>query len=238
MRPPKVRFANLLRKIGKDLIARGDRIYVPPLPPPTEQEIVLRAWEAARGDKTLRLDYPLDSRSVVFDVGGFEGQWASDIFARYLCRVHVFEPMEEAARTIARRFAGNPHVALHQVALGARGGTADLTVDGDSSSLHLPGEKRVAVRVVTPEQVFAEQKVDAVTLMKLNIEGAEYDLLDHMIANGLISRIHNIQVQFHRWVPDAERRMERIQADLARTHRLTFQYRFIWESWENLSLGT
>jgi len=234
MRSPKVRFANLLRIIGKDLIARGDRIYIPPPPPPTEQELAMCAWEATRGNKTLRVEYPLDSRSVVFDVGGFEGQWASDIFARYLCRVHVFEPMEEAARAIARRFAGNPHVTLHPVALGARAGMAQLTLDGDGSSLHLPGEKRITVQVVTPEQVFAEQKIDEVALMKLNIEGAEYDLLDHVIASGLVARIRYIQIQFHATIPDAERRMREIQSGLARTHRATFQYPFVWESWERL----
>ena len=194
----------------------------------------MRAWEAAGGDKTLRLDYPLDSRSIVFDVGGFEGQWASDIFARYLCRIHVFEPMADAAHAIARRFAGNPHVTLHPVALGARAGAGQLTVDGDGSSLHLPGEKRIAVQVVTPEQVFAEQKIDEVALMKLNIEGAEYDLLDHMIDGNLVARVRYIQVQFHSTIPDAERRMREIQSRLAKTHRPMFQYRFVWESWERL----
>jgi FkbM family methyltransferase len=233
-RPLKVRFANLLRLVGQDMAARGDRIYKLPEPPPTQRELTLRDWHDARGDKTLRVEYPLDSRSVVLDVGGFEGQWASDIFARYLCRIHVFEPLPEAADAIGRRFAVNPHIKLHRAALGAKAGTAELAVQGDGSSLHAPGERRVAVQVVTPEEVLAAENIGEVALLKINIEGGEYDLLEHLIATGLISRIKDIQVQFHMDIQDAEQRMHDIQSRLAGTHRLTFQYRFLWENWRRL----
>ncbi len=234
-RPLKLRFANLLRLVGQDLAARGDRLFPLPEPPPTPLELTLRNWHAARGDKTLRVEYPLDSRSVVLDVGGFEGQWASDIFARYRCRIHVFEPLPEAAEAIGRRFAANPSIKLHRAALGAKAGTAEIAVLGDGSSLLAAGGRRVEVPVVTPEQVFAAEDIAEVALMKINIEGGEYDLLEHLIATGLISRIRDIQVQFHMDIPDAERRMHDIQSRLAGTHRLTFQYRFLWENWRRLS---
>ena len=34
---------------------------------------------------------------VVFDIGGFEGNWAGDIQARFGCEVHVFEPHPDFA---------------------------------------------------------------------------------------------------------------------------------------------
>jgi hypothetical protein len=95
----------------------------------------------------------------------------------------------------------------------------------------------VPVQVTTPEQILSDENIAEVALMKLNIEGAEYDLLEHMIANGTISQVRAIQVQFHLAVPNAERRMEAIQSRLERTHRLTFQYRFVWENWERLPRG-
>jgi len=223
--------ARLLRAAGRELAAIGDRLHRPPPPAPTEQERAFRAWQAVSGDKTLRLEYPLDQRSVVLDVGGFEGQWASDIFARYLCRIHVFEPMRAFADAIARRFAANDRIKVHAVALGPAARRAELTIAADGSSLYMPGAQRVPIDVVTPEQVLAEEKIDDVSLMKINIEGAEYDLLDHMISTGLVRRIENIQVQFHSQLPEAERRMRDIQARLAETHHPTFQYRFVWESW-------
>src|SRR5262249_51252950 len=78
----------------------------------------------------------------------------------------------------------------------------------------------------------AAENIGEVSLMKINIEGGEYDLLENLIATGLISRIRDIQVQFHMDIPDAERRMHAIQSRLAGTHRLTFQYPFVWENWQ------
>ena len=42
--------------------------------------------EAKRWDITLAPD------DVVFDIGGFEGNWAAEIHTRFGCEVHVFEP--------------------------------------------------------------------------------------------------------------------------------------------------
>lgn len=78
---------------------------------------------------------------------------------------------------------------------------------------------------------FEENSIQRIDLMKINIEGAEYDLLDHLIQSGIVLRIKNIQVQFHDFVLDAERRMRCIQAGLACTHELTYQYPFVWENW-------
>jgi FkbM family methyltransferase len=224
--------ARLLRVAGRGLAAMGDRLYRPPPPEPTEQERAFQAWQAANGDKTLRLQYPLDARSIVFDVGGFEGQWASDIFARYLCRVHVFEPVQDFADAIVRRFAGNDRIKVHRVALGPRSGPAELTVAGDASSLYRGGGRRFPIQVATPEQILADENINEISLMKLNIEGAEYDLLEHMIATGVIGRIGNLQVQFHQEIPDARTRMTAIRARLEATHRPTFQYAFVWENWQ------
>ena len=68
--------------------------------------------------------------------------------------------------------------------------------------------------------------------MKVNIEGGEYDLLEGLIENGLTARIRNIQVQFHDFVPNAYERMKNIQLSLSKTHKITYQFEFVWENWE------
>jgi hypothetical protein len=70
-------------------------------------------------------------------------------------------------------------------------------------------------------------------LLKINIEGAEYDLLHHIIGAGLHTRIKNIQVQFHQiaGVP-YERWYKEIAAKLSETHSLTWHYPFCWENWQ------
>jgi FkbM family methyltransferase len=193
-----------------------------------------RAWREIDGDHTLRLEYDLTPESVVFDVGGFHGQWASDVVAMYGCRIHVFEPVPAYAESIERRFARNSLVTVHPYGLAASAGTARLAVSGEASShvraTQLPGEI-AEVPLRTPGDVMSELGLDMVDLVKLNIEGAEFDLVADLIATGLVERIIDLQVQFHPFVPDAARRLEELRRGLARTHQQTWSYDFLWESW-------
>ena len=74
--------------------------------------------------------------------------------------------------------------------------------------------------------------VGEVALMKINIEGSEYPLLEHIIDTGLIKQIRELQIQFHDFVPDAQSRMQEIQNRLSETHSPTWQYHYIWENWK------
>ena len=69
-------------------------------------------------------------------------------------------------------------------------------------------------------------------MIKVNIEGGEYDLLEFLIDSNYIEIIDNIQVQFHDFIPDAEERMKNIHKKLEKTHFLTWQYPFVWENWQ------
>lgn len=196
---------------------------------PQEQRV--EAWFRDRGDRTLRLDYELDGRSLVFDLGGFEGQWASDLFARYGCSIWVFEAAPEFSRAVVHRFAHNPRIRVFPFGLGERTKEMTLSLDGDASSGYMAGSTTTEARIIAASEFLSEHRVERIDLMKVNIEGAEYDLLDHLLETGWTSRIVDLQVQFHDFVPGAEARMRAIQRRLSATHELTWQYEFVWENW-------
>jgi FkbM family methyltransferase len=191
----------------------------------------LAAWYRDGGDETLRLDYALDADSLVLDVGAFDGEWAAEIFSRYVCRIHLFEPVAAMAARARRRFAKNPRVAVHEFGLAARDGSARISLAGPGSSLyrHRGPTERIHLRAAAA--FMREHDARRVDLMKINIEGGEYELLEHLLDEDLVRGIRDLQVQFHDCIPDAATRMERIQARLAQTHTLTYQYRFVWENW-------
>jgi FkbM family methyltransferase len=196
------------------------------------QEKRVKPWFAASGDKTLRLDYDLGEDSLVFDLGGYEGQWTSDIFARYCCRVHVFEPVKTYATAIAQRFARNPKIVVHNFGLSDQDQRVMMSLSSDSTSCYRAEEGNEEVQLICAENFFLREQITGITLMKINIEGGEYDLLEHLIASGRISQIENLQVQFHDFVPNAPERMEMIQRKLSETHTLTYQFPFVWENWK------
>jgi FkbM family methyltransferase len=190
-----------------------------------------RPWFEVDGDHTLRLDYPLHGGSLVYDLGGYRGQWASDIVARFGCAVHVFEPVPAFADFIRRRFERNPRVVVHEFALGAADGEIAIAVRGDASSALRGRDATERCRAVRASEFLRRENVAQVDLMKVNIEGAEYDLLDHLLDESLASRFVNLQVQFHEFVPDAKARRSAIRERLAATHEPAWTFEFVWESW-------
>ena len=91
----------------------------PPPPPPQPTLFAQRAapFFAVDGDRTLRIEYDLTEQSMVFDLGGYRGEWAAEIFVRYCSTVHVFEAVEEFAAAIERRFRKNPKMHVHPFGL-------------------------------------------------------------------------------------------------------------------------
>lgn len=230
----------LRKRVANRLWSIGRRI-APPEPAATDQRgpeerAALREWRDARGDQTLRVDYPLTADERVVDVGGYEGQWASDIHARYRCPVDIFEPMPEFAAAIRRRFAANPALRVHPFGLGAVDHITHLSVAADASSVHR-GEKDAGqqIEIRAAAGVFASLGFTEIALLKVNIEGEEYDLLDHLIATGWIRAVRDLQVQFHSFVPDAVARRAALRQSLSATHRLTYDFPFVWENWRHLS---
>jgi FkbM family methyltransferase len=192
---------------------------------------VVKKFYADGGDDRFRFDYPLDERSFVIDLGGYEGQWASDLYARHRCRIAVFEPVARFAQNIAARFRKNGDITVFACGLGGASRTETIYVHGASSSTEKKQAESEQIEIVDVKQWFEDHSVETVHLMKINIEGGEYELLERLVATGLIGRIDDIQVQFHNFVPDAAARMEALQNAMRVTHTPTYQYRFVWENW-------
>jgi FkbM family methyltransferase len=198
----------------------------------TEKEHCVRRWFADKGDKTLRLNYSLNSDSTVIDLGGYRGDWSAEMFCKYNCNILVFEPVKEFSDFLKQRFSHNPKIKIHTFGLSDSDGTVRIALDEASSSVFKRSNHYSDVELQQADVFLNKFGMKTFDLMKINIEGGEYSLLNHLIETGLITSIDNIQVQFHDFVPDAENRMNGIQKALSKTHHLTYQYRFIWENWK------
>ncbi len=220
--------ANLILKIEKRISsssAYSDR------PMPTKQSIRVIPWFKENGDKTYRQIYNLNESSLVFDLGGYEGQWASGIFCKYACTIHIFEPYIPYADNIQNEFLKNGKIHVHRFGLAQKTYSSKLSISADASSIFKTGENVATVEMIKASDFIDDNKIERIDLMKINIEGGEYDLLDHLIENGIVAKIDNIQVQFHDFVENAESRMRSIQLRLSHTHYLTYQFEFVWENW-------
>ena len=202
---------------------------------PSIQSIRVLPWFRVDGDKTHRINYDLNQDAVVIDLGGYEGHWAADIFCKYDCYIHIFEPVEEFAQNIKERFEKNKKVSVYTYGLSNTNKNQKLNISADRSSAYEPGEKSVNIKLKKIDDFIKEHNIEHVDLVKINIEGGEYDLLEHLVSNKQILVFENVQVQFHDFVPNSLARMHAIQNELSKTHNLTYQYEFVWENWKRKS---
>jgi len=193
-----------------------------------------KRWFRDRGDTTLRLSYDLSPQSVVVDLGGYVGDFAYEINSRYGSTVHLFEPVPRYYAQCEKRFSGNAKVIPHCFGLGSKEGQFLLSDDNDASSFvaQLPKDNSTItaeMRAVVPTLI--DLGINHIDLLKINIEGGEYDVLPALIEAGWMPKIREIQVQFHT-VGDYENARDAIRTELSKTHHETWCYKFVWENWQ------
>jgi FkbM family methyltransferase len=196
----------------------------------------IKRWFRDKGDSVLRLEYPLGRDSIVVDLGGYHGDFAAAINQRYGCKVFIFEPMPSYFGHCVTRFHDNSEIRSFCYGLAAKAGWFDISDSDDASSFIRTG---IGVSTVKAElrqvaEVFREIGLDRIDLLKINIEGGEFDVLQALIDSGLVEKVRFIQVQFHDFFPDAAVRRDQIRQQIARTHRQMWSYTFVWESWERI----
>jgi len=73
--------------------------------------------------------------------------------------------------------------------------------------------------------------LESVDLIKINIEGGEYDLVPRMIESGIVNKCKIIRIQFHDWIPGAFAMRKKIVKELSKTHEVEWSFPLVWESW-------
>lgn len=193
----------------------------------------VQPWFAAKGDQTLRLDYDLNSDSIVFDVGGYKGEFTAEILCKYNANIYIFEPIRDFFLIIMSKFSNNKKVKPFNFGLAGKDQELEISLSDNSSSVYLNGENKETIQLKAIVDFIETNDIKQIDLIKINIEGGEYELLESLIDNKCISMFINIQVQFHDFLfENAKERMNKIQENLSKTHELTYQYEFVWENWK------
>ncbi|MEQ1695740.1 MAG: FkbM family methyltransferase [Hyphomicrobiaceae bacterium] len=198
-----------------------------------EFSIAVHRWFRCRGDETLRLSYDLNEDSTVIDLGGYKGDFADAIYNRYGSTVYLFEPVRDFYDACDQRFASNPKIHCFNYGLSASSGQFSISAEADGSSVvkasATGGEE--TVRIESFAATAGDLGLTQIDLIKINIEGGEYDVLPAIIVSGWIGKIRNVQVQFHDFIPGAIEKRQKIRDDLLRTHMESWCFPFVWESW-------
>jgi FkbM family methyltransferase len=152
---------------------------------------------------------PLPAEPVIVDCGANIGI-ATLFFAHHYpgCRVTAFEPDPKAFAMLAYNTSGLDDVTVHNVALGREKGTIRFYVEPDMpGSLRMSGikERKGNGQTITvdcvPLSSFLPVDVD---LLKIDVEGMEWEILDDLEASGAIAGVQRLAIEYHHHLP-AER---------------------------------
>lgn len=140
------------------------------------------------------------------------------LIARCGVQAHAFDFTPRAVRHVAKAAAGQSRFVFHPVGLWREDTHLQVWAPQDPkhvsySALNLQGtQTSMEVNVRRPASLLKELRQSKLDLVKLDVEGAEYAVLDSMLADGLLPQV--LCVEFDQPVP-----LWRTVAILWRLHR-------------------
>ncbi len=129
----------------------------------------------------------------IFDVGAHHGEFSSSLIqpltaAGIPFTLHIFEPSRASYQVLREKFKDQGNVSLNNFALGGKSGQASLFSDGPGSPLSSLSLRRLdhfdvkfshvePVEVRTLDEYCSQQPIEALDLLKLDVEGHELEAM-------------------------------------------------------------
>lgn len=199
------------------------------------RRVALQAMGSTAVDPYFYHRADLDAGAVVIDIGAFRGGVAQEFVELYDCRIHAYEPNPLFYDELESRFVDNPKVTTYPVGLGGSDAVLAMEQRGLGSTVYGKNDDAtiatVDVQIRDIATVLDELGYDRIDYIKINIEGAEYDLLDRLIESGWVTRTRYLLIQFHEWYGDAHVRRWKIRRKLRATHDQVWNFPWIYELW-------
>jgi hypothetical protein len=154
----------------------------------------------------LRYEYDLLPDDYVIDLGSYKYEWSTKIHKKYGCYVDCFDACIDRAAWI---YDGK------------------IRIYGENETATKFGQGKWIESKCYDISEFCKKPV---RLIKINIEGSEYRIIQRLIETETIQNIQDLQVQFH--IVDGNTSIyDSLAKRLSETHELTWRYPFVWENW-------
>ena len=167
--------------------------------------------------------------SIVYSVGiGEDTSWDEAVMRKHGLSVYAFDPTPRAARYVARRAVElGPRFHFTAEGLATRAGTAVFTLPKNPSHVSMRLGNRsdlgptIAVKVQTLKEWMRRNGHTQLDVLKMDIEGAEYDILEQWLSRRTLP-FDQLLIEFHhRWLPKLGK--QRHRAVLAALHAQGFR---------------
>jgi FkbM family methyltransferase len=168
----------------------------------------------------------LCSGDLIVDAGANVGLWSIYIARRHpSCDVLALEPFPENFRYLQANISASAlqNISAHRVALGGDFGTGRMTSAGNRSLDHrLTGDNQPdaplpSTGIIPIQELFRLGSRDRIGLLKVDIEGSEYDLFESADLS-CIRRVDQIAIEYHDHIRPGT--LQLLKRKLSDTHTL------------------
>lgn len=130
----------------------------------------------------------------------------------------VFDPSPTGVRTIRRTEVGN--LRFFPIGIAAETGTIEFSPPDDSGegsySVARDGKEKISFECWSLADIMRKNGDSAIDLLKMDIEGFEYDIVDGFLRDGI--PVRQLCVEFHPWIIPG-----RTLKTIARLHRAGYR---------------
>ena len=147
----------------------------------------------------------LNENSIIYSVGiGEDISFDSDIISKFNCKVFAFDPTPKSISWVKNNVLGsNKNFIFHEYGISAKSGFFDFYLPKNTN--HVSGSivknnnvdisNSIKLEFRTISQVIKELEHDKVDILKIDIEGEEYEVLKSILIENI--DISQIVVEFH-----------------------------------------
>lgn len=168
---------------------------------------------------------------LVLDIGSYLGEYSENIRKMNPgLTFWLYEPIPDYFKFCVNRFKGMDNVVIYEKAVSADGRNFQMQIDGLRSrqdSINLMDGTHVSS--ISIQSIF--NSVTEIELMKMNIEGMEYECLEQLIQTDSLIKTKRLLIQFHNFEDGAHHKREKIRKQIAKDFNNIYTFDWLWELW-------
>jgi len=143
----------------------------------------------------------INNEDIIIDIGAHIGLFS--LYVSQYCKkgkIFCFEPIKNNFELLEENIMLNKikNVFPYNVAVSSSTSTATIFLSRDEAahSMYLKNSNPVVVKSTSLEKIFYDNKIEKCDLLKLDCEGAEYDILE-ILSENLFHKINKIILEYH-----------------------------------------
>lgn len=200
---PTVIFGKIFNFKIKEIRLRSGAVFaVHGIIPKADLSMLIETW--ANHDYTPA-GFEIKSTDLVIDIGANNGFFTIFAAQKALAgKVICFEPVPDLAKKIKENIRANnsKNITLEQIAVSNKKGTSEFYISKNHNGCHSLFQRdnldeKIKISTTNLESYCAEMGIKKINFLKLDCEGAEYDIFNSLSQSFLKNSIEKISMEYH-----------------------------------------